>query len=380
MKKILHITNWYPNKWHNLEGIFVKKQFKLFAEVFPSHLINVQVRHSNSIFKYRHVIYSDDEEGFYIFTKVKSVKLIEIMTSLLLLWSLSKSKYKNYKLLHFHIAYPLLNYYSWWKKLIKLPLIITEHWSAYHYNFYLPKSTRKLKRVKYIFKQKIPVISVSKALLFDIQKFSGSEDFPSIVIPNVIDRIYFDCKNKSSSSDKPTFFMVNVWRRIKNPFPMLDAFSKLSKSGFEFELRIGGYGDLMSEIQAYVVKSGLSSHVSFLGKLNNQEIAKELSSASAYLFSSDYETFSVACAQALSSGCPLIGPPLPAILEYAKINEDIIIVDKNLKQDWINSIRFFNSNVSNYKRDKIAKKAGKLFSVNKIKKSYYDFIKTHIKY
>ncbi len=379
MKKILHITNWYPNKWHNLEGVFVKEQFKVFSEVIPSHLINVQVRHSNNLFKYKHIKYSDVEEGFYIFTRIQSAKIIEILTSFLLLWSLSKSKYKNYKLLHFHIAYPLLNYYSWWKKLIKLPLVISEHWSAYHYNFYLPKSTKKLNRVKNIFKQNIPLITVSKALLHDIQKFSGSKDFPSIVIPNVIDRVYFDSKNKSFSPEKPIFFIVNVWRRIKNPFPMLDAFSELSKSGFEFELRIGGYGELISEMKAYVLKRDFGANVSFLGKLNNQEIAKELSRASAYLFSSDFETFSVACAQALSSGCPLIGPPLSAILEYAEANEDIVIVENNLKQDWINSILFFNANASNYKRDKIAKKAAKLFSVNKIKKSYYDFIKTYIK-
>lgn len=374
MKKILHITNWYPNRWDNIEGVFVQEQYKVFSEVTDSHLINVQVRAGKKLIEYEYIRYSDAEEGYYILTKIKSNKIIEVLTTFLLLWALLKSDYKKFDLLHFHIAYPLLSYYSLWKRIIRKPLLISEHWSAYHFNFYMSLSTKKLDRVKRIFKQNIPLITVSKALLEDIQTFSDDRDFPSIVIPNVVDQKHFYYQNNCVSSKIPVFFIVNVWRSIKNPFPTLEAFAKLTSNGINFKLNIGGYGPLLEEMIEYVKENGLDSQVSFLGKMNKEQIAQELSSSHAYLFSSEYETFSVACAQALSCGCPLIGPPLPAILEYANSKQDIVILSENTSQAWISSLQSFIDNMSLYNRMEISKKAERHLSPENIKKSYIDFL------
>ena len=72
-KKILHIANWYPNKWDDLQGIFIKEQYKVFSEVTDSYLINVQVRSGKKYLEYQCVEYSDDEVGFYLLTKIKSL-------------------------------------------------------------------------------------------------------------------------------------------------------------------------------------------------------------------------------------------------------------------------------------------------------------------
>lgn len=374
MKKILHITNLYPNQWENLEGIFVQEQYKVFSGVTDSHLINVQVREGSKLFEYQHIDYSDTEEGYYLLTKIKSQKIIEILTTFLLLWVLFKTNYKKYDLLHFHIAYPLLTYYSCWKRIIKKPLVISEHWSAYHFNFYMPKETKKLDRVKNIFRQNIPLITVSKALLEDIQKFAGSKEFPAVVIPNVIDHKYFHYRNNIVSNEIPVFFMVNVWRSIKNPFPMLEAFADLSSKGIPFQLNIGGYGPLLEDMKDFVKEKRFESQVVFLGKMDKTEIAKELSVSHAYLFSSEYETFSVAYAQALSCGCPLVGPPIPAILEYAEPQKDIVLLEENTTQAWINSIEIFIENLSSYNRIQVSKKAEKYFSNENIKKLYQEFL------
>lgn len=374
MNKILHITNWYPNKWDDLEGIFVKEQYGVFSEVADSHLLNVQVRNGKKLFEYQHVDYSDSEEGYYLLTKIKSTKIIEILTTLLLVWALFKSDYKTYDLLHFHIAYPLLTYYSWWKRVVKIPIVISEHWSAYHFYFYMPLTTKKLDRVKNIFKQNIPLLIVSKALLEDIQHFSGSKDFQASVIPNVIDQKYFHYKRNIVSNETPVFFMVNVWRSIKNPFSMLEAFSKLASQGTPFKLRIGGYGPLLEEMMKFVKEKGFDSQVSFLGKMEKVQIANELSMSHGYLFSSDYETFSVACAQALSCGCPLIGPPIPAVLEYATPQKDIALLHENTVNGWVDALQVFIRDISLYNRIGIAEKAKKSFSIENMKSSYQDFL------
>lgn len=376
MKKILHITNWYPNKWNDVEAIFIQEQFKLFSEVSHTVLLHVEVRSDRRWFKYEKVKYSETETGFYILTRIKTFRVIEILSTLLLMWSLFRSKYSSYDLLHFHIAYPLLTYYHLWKKFIKKPVIISEHWSAYHFNFFMPLATKKLDRIKNIFKQHIPLITVSKALLEDIQTFAGTKSFPGAVIPNVIDHNVYYFNETNKQKEKPVFLIVNFWREIKNPFPMLEAFANLAATGVAFELRIGGYGPLIEEMEIFVHEHKLDKHVVLLGKIYKQEIAKEMNDADAYLFSSNYETFSVICAEALSCGCPLIGPPIPAILEYTDSNE-MMIVHTNDANGWQSAILSFIDNMRYYDHKKISQKALACLSHNKITAAYETLVEKY---
>jgi glycosyltransferase involved in cell wall biosynthesis len=373
MKKILHIANWYPNKCDDLEGIFVKEQYEVFSKVTDGHMINVQVRNAESLCRYAYVQYSDSEEGYYLLTKIKSTKVIELLTTFLLLWALFKSDYKKYELLHFHIAYPLLTYYSWWKRIIKLPILICEHWSAYHFNFYMPQETKKLDRIKGIFKQKIPLITVSAALLKDIQTFSNTKDSPSTVIPNVIDQKYFYYDNSFVPNKIPLFFAVNNWRKIKNPFPMLEGFTKLHHEKLDFKLLLGGYGEELEKMKSFVGEKGFLEKVIFLGKMSKEQIASTLKKSDAYLFSSTYETFSVVSAQAVMCGVLLIGPRLSAIEEYAD-SSAYVALEENTPTAWTEKIRYFITHRSSYNREEIARKAETYLSSEKIAKQYKEIL------
>jgi len=378
MKRVLHITNWYPHKWNDVEALFVKEQFDLFSEVTDAKLLHVEVRQGNHWFKYEKIEYSEKETGYYLLTKIKTFRIIEILSTFLLLWALFQNKVKKYDLLHFHIAYPLLTYYHIWKKFIKVPIIISEHWSAYHYNFFMPKETTKLERMKNIFRQSLPLITVSKALLNDIQTFAGTKEFPSYVVPNVIDLDIYHYRSVKWEKTRPVFFIVNFWRTIKNPFPMLEAFASLSKQNIPFELRIGGYGPILDEMKQFVADHGVEANTVFLGKLYKETIAEEMNVADAYLFSSDYETFSAVCAQALSCGCPLIGPPLTAIMEYAG-DEEMISLKANDQAGWIEAIDTFLKNKDCYIHEKIAQKAKAFLSHESIQNQYRAIVHEYTK-
>jgi len=369
MKKILHIANWYPNKWDNIQSKFIKEQYKVFTEVTDTKLINVQVRDGKKWITYEYIKYSEHEEGYYLLTKIKVNKIIELLTTLLLLWVLIKSKYKRYDMLHFHIAYPLLIHYYIWKFFIRIPIIISEHWSAYHFNFNLPKNTKKLSTVRKIFKQNIPVITVSKALGEDIKTFANVSDFPLCIIPNIIDTKIFYLKNIPQNKI-PTFFIVNYWRDIKNPFPMLKGFSKLK---IQYRLKIGGYGDLYQDIKTFVRKYKMEDKVVFLEKMTAEEISNTFNHSDIYLYTSLYETFSVICAEAISCGIPLMGPKIDAILEYTDEN-NAIYIEKNDDDFWFNALNSYITNHNGFNRLNISNEAKKVFSHEKIKKNYLKFI------
>ena len=376
--KVLHIANWYPNKWDDLQGVFIKEQYKVFSEVTDSHLINVQVRDGKKVIEYEYIKYSENEEGYYLLTKIKSNKVIELLTTLLFLWALIKTNYKKYNLLHIHIAYPLLIHYFIWKRIIKLPVIISEHWSAYHFNFYIPKKSKKLDGIKRIFRQGIPIITVSNALKSDIEDFSNIKITPSIVIPNVLKVKKTSSRKNYNKDDISTFFIVNIWTDIKNPFPLLEGFLELSKLKKTFHLKIGGDGVLIPKMKQFVHDNNLEKYVTFLGRMNQEEIKNTYLMSNAYLFASKYETFSVVSAEALCYGIPLIGPKIPAILEYTR-QEDIVTIDEHTSRSWLQGLNSFIEKKETYNQEEISQYYRSYFSIKKIQNRYKDTINDWIK-
>ncbi|MBL4775965.1 MAG: glycosyltransferase [Mariprofundus sp.] len=372
-RNVLHVANWYPNQWHEHEGVFVKEQCDLFSNVVDVRLVNVQVRSGSRWFEFKKKQYSETETGYYLLTRISKGKIIELLTTLLLLWVLKKEKANQYDLLHVHIAYPLLIHYRWWKRWIKTKVLISEHWTAYHFNFYLPENSPKLKAFKRIFQQQIPLIAVSNALLQDIREFSGGAEFPGHVLPNVIDLAEFRYSEKKHLSGVPTFFTVNLWRDIKNPFPMLEGFLDLARSGERFKLIIGGYGPLLEKMQQFVSENKGCEAIKFTGAMNKTEIAEALWDSDAYVFSSSYETFSVACAQALCCGVPLMGPSIPAIREYAG-RKDMIIVPGNSAEGWENTIRQFLNEKPQFDRQAISCRAVARFATAPIQQRYGEIL------
>ena len=376
--KILHITNWYPNPWHAHEGIFIKNQLDAFSEISDSAIVNIQSRKSETFFTFCHKKYNNNEEGVFILSSTPWQRLHEFFTTILLIYVLFKKKANEFDLIHVHIAYPLLVHYWILKYIIKKPILISEHWSAYHYNFYLEHDNKNLNSIKSIFRNKLPLITVSKSLLNDITRFSGTFQFNNSIIPNFINDVFLESEILKNLQTTPTFFTVNLWRDIKNPFPMLKAFALLSSSEYDFNLIIGGYGPLLEKMVDYVKSSSLAHHTQFLGKMDSHQICESLKISDAYLFSSEYETFSVACAQALCTGTPLIGPMIDAISEYAT-PLDWKVVEQNDVNNWYSALVSFIENRFDYNHENIANRARTRFNKNQLKSQYLDIITKLIK-
>lgn len=378
--RVLHISNWYPNEWVAHEGVFIREHFHLFSTVADSRLINVQVRPGDKWFEFRHRRYNERESAYFILTKITKVRLVEVLTSALLLWVLLKERASTFDIWHFHIAYPLLIHFRWWKRWWRQGLtkriLISEHWSAYHFNFRLPNDTKKLDRVKKIFRQNLPVVTVSQALLDDIRKFSNTNDFPSYVIANVIDDTVFRVIPCAMAKSHINFFMVNVWRDVKNPFPIIDGFRRFLQSiEPNAALFVGGYGPLLPQMKDYVQETGITDRVIFTGRLEKQEIAQYLACTDAYLYASTYETFSIACAQALFCGVPLMGPKIPAIMEYTS-KDAYIEVDDNSGEGWERAMREFVRQGEKFHREKIAGQVRETLSTPAIVQKYRNVLES----
>jgi glycosyltransferase involved in cell wall biosynthesis len=375
--RILHVANWYPNPWNDLEGNFISRQIQSFCDEIPGDAVVVQVRyHPSAIARFHRVYLVGGVPGYFLLTSFgRSGRLSTLLSTLLLLIILVRHRFWRFSALHFHIANPLLSHVGVWKYFVRKPVFISEHWSAYHYNFYLPEDSTKLEPLRRPFHHHYPLLAVSQALINDIQLFAKTKQFPAYVMPNIV-----PLHGASSNTNSIVrLFTVNRWVPIKDPMPMLEGLALAMSAGEHFELIIGGGGGLLEQMIDFISNSQLKNSTKFLGWMDKDQIAAELSRSDGYLFSSRYETFSIACAEALGAGVPLIGPIIPAIAEYADYSEWEQVQGRTAI-NWKMSIVRFLERLKNNDFDslRIASNCEKHFAPKLLREHYRFIVDRHV--
>lgn len=354
---ILHITNWYPNKYNKKEAIWIKQHIAALDEYGLNKIYHFNITKSRKLY------YSKNKQGKLNQTIIgipfHQWFFLEILYGLWLSYQLLIKKiYKEYDVINFHIAYPMLTYWHLIKRWVKKPIVITEHWSAYHFNFGVQK---QLPRIQKIFRQNIPVITVSQALAKDIKVFSKT-DFPHFVVPNVVDNKIFNLKKNQER--KPFLFMVSQWKLPKTPLLIMQAYLESDIVG-KYTLKIGGYGPLWTDMYSFIKENEAEKKIELCGKLDSKEIADYMQECKAFLHPSDYETFSVVCAEAIASGAYVIVPKVGGIKEVVGKNGHLL--NKNRISDWKEAFQHIPSNFKSDYNDQ--------FSAEKVKKKYLKSLK-----
>lgn len=354
--KVLHITNWYPNDANPNESPFIKRHIQSIEPFVQQKIFHLNISKGRFLLLINLKTFILKLPGLpWLFS--------ELFSCLVLLCYLGYQRVnRNYDIINFHIAYPNLTFWNQIFKWVKIPVVITEHWSAYHLNFGVSK---KLPRISQIFHQSIPVIAVSQALIDDIRDYSQKE-FPSYIVPNVVDKKVF-YRDHGIERESKRFFMVSQWKEPKQPFIVIGAFKKLLREDSDVKLYIGGFGPQWLQMKEAVESV---DQIQLLGKLNSEEIALQMNMASAYLHPSDYETFSVVCAEALSCGCPVISSEVGGIVEF--VNETNGILVRENKED-----QFFTA-MHEFLTDPLSFEEIDTFSVRSVGARYYNILQNII--
>ncbi len=364
--KILHITSWYPE--NNKEGIFVEEHINALSLY---SLNEVWVVNCSSGKRRIKLSLSSKVKIFKISIPSKVWLLVEFISflQLMILGILNFRKLRQVDVINFHIAYPNLTYYRFLTWLFpRNKICITEHWSAYHFNFGVSK---ELNRIKKIFNHNIPLITVSKALSDDIKLFSKCSQHIE-VIPNVVNDSF--CK-LNTDTNKKVLFMLGHWNYPKDPMTILKGFHTYVKSDAKAHLKIGGNGGLLEDIENYVTENELTTNVTFLGFLNTKEVVEEMQKADGFIHCSDYETFSVVCAEAISCGTPVIASRVGGIPEFIDESNGVWLEVNSSEEIAFKIQCHFNKK---YDRQEIAKRAKSKFSPKQVGGQYYRFLRSLI--
>lgn len=177
-----------------------------------------------------------------------------------------------------------------------------EYWAKYlGYKTVVGSSINKAKKII------VPTASTKKTVL---EHYPQTEGKIVITHEGIDDRL--SQYKKKTTRDKNTLIYVGSLYPHKNVELVIKALKELPK----WEFKVVGARDVFQEkTQEMVKKNGVEKQVKFLGRLSDQELAKELQQATALVQPSLSEGFGLTGIEAMSLNTPVISSNIPVLQE-----------------------------------------------------------------
>ena len=130
---------------------------------------------------------------------------------------------------------------------------------------------------------------------------------------------------------------------------------------------------LLNEIKDAISRLNISEQVELLGRLGQDELHEQMIHSTAFIHNSEYETFSIVCAEALSVGTPLIVNELPAVNEYFQESEEGLLVKDQSSASWAAAMKGVVEKFAKLKNNP-NKRIKELFSASKVGSQYQQIL------
>jgi len=108
---------------------------------------------------------------------------------------------------------------------------------------------------------------------------------------------------------------------------MLQACRLVREEVPEFKLFIAGEGELRVELQDKADELGLGANVSFLGKVNDEELPYWYNRVSLFCLPSHFEGFGIVCLEAMACGTPVVASRAPGIIDVIPEEHDDLLTE-----------------------------------------------------
>lgn len=378
--KVLFLVSWYPSRINPINGSAIKKHAEAVAKYCDVGVLHV-TRDPNLKDKNCQIECSE-ENGILIirvYHKVLKVpfvpKLIKVIRCIR--WSypglkMIEERFGRPDIVHVNVALPAGAIALILKYLKSIPYIITEHYSAYteesgrfsNYPIYI-KLLSKL-----IFKNAEAVTAVSDFLINALKKNGLIKD-NYFTTPNIIDIP----QNLDWNKDDTRIRALTVSRlqdKTKNLSGLIKAFSKVASKYENIELHIIGDGKDREKLETLAVNLGLlDKNIFFHGYVPNDELHKYFAQTNFFILNSNFETFSLATAEAIAHGVPVVVTKCGGVEEFVTKEVGIFIERKN-EESLVKGIEYMIENWHKYDPVKLHNYAKVRFSYEKVGKMFYE--------
>ncbi len=309
--KILYLTQWYPNRYDAMEGLFVRKHAQA-AQLGGCEVHVLALRPYEELSKTEfssQTINGVHEHILYTPTGRAIAELRNIITA----WRLWHKQYGVPDAVHLNVItkWGLLARYLHTRH--NTPYIITEHWSGY-----LPENmqftgTARRAIARYAVNGAHAVTAVS-GLLRDAMIQCGLQHSNFSVLPNVVDDFFYTHTPKENITARPEwakhqFVHVSCFdNRAKNTLDIIRATALLRKQRNDFRMVMVGTGIDIEETQQLADSLGLIAcgTVVFTGEQTPEQVKVWLDSSDCFVLYSNYETAAVVLQEAAACRLPII--------------------------------------------------------------------------
>lgn len=124
-------------------------------------------------------------------------------------------------------------------------------------------------------------------------------------IENPVSNIFFDVER----DPKSVIFYAGMLSKRKNILLLLKAFKMIVDKGHDVRLKLAGperESDYLEMCKSYIKENKLDNRIDFIGELNSQEIASELSHAICSVLVSKQETAPLFIGESMAAGVPVV--------------------------------------------------------------------------
>ena len=378
---IFIIPSWYPSPDHPISGIFNKEQAVALSKYDPSSNFAIslwgQKTEGNLLWGKDHFLNLLKIFKFlslFAWEKEVSNNLIEYYspaltwTKKILAGNMSniiKANVENFKrfenkvgkvdMIHAHATYPAGYVALILSREFKIPYIITEQITPFPSKHYLDSRGKLARDVSRTLVEAQSIVAVSPALH---AKFLEMGFLKSICIPNLTDEFFFKPSRNNSPSNVITFFMLGRMVEQKGVNILLQALADCGNRNIYF--RIGGDGKKLDEYKKIATQLNLTN-ITWLGKLNRNEVRDELQRCQAFVLPSLHENLPLVLLEAIACGKPIIATKCGGPESIVNENNGLL-AEVGDNQDLANKIGWMVENYHTYNADQIREDFMKRFS------------------
>lgn len=305
--KILFLTRWYPNDRDLQLGVFVEKHARAvasFAEVrviaaFPGETAGK---------RYRIEEISENQYHSCVVYYRKSGPLMAIFHYFLAMQQGIKMMVRTSgkpDLIHAHVLLRPFVLAFLLSKRWRIPFFITEHWTGYIHGAFQRKFFLYKELTRYLFQKAAGVSVVSSSLIHHFQTHR-LRNADLRIIPNVVD-FPAELVRIPNEGVLRILTVADLADANKNISGVIRVLASLTDKLPEFQYHIVGGGDDEQELKKLAASFlSLKGRVIFHGRVPNEQVYGFMLNSDFLIVNSRVETFSVATAEAIGSGLPVI--------------------------------------------------------------------------
>ena len=311
MKKLLIISNQFPNKQNPVQGIYVKEQALELKKYFKVNVFTVQNTGTNSISNYC----SDKIDVTYVQFSFRKFLFSPLKYFIAVREPLKKIlRDYNPDIIHVHDYQHIPDVFvlSFLLKKYISKTVVTFHNSRQLFDSHLYMRWFYKATLRNVLAKFNKIIVVSNKLNKMISKYCSSNNVR--IIGNGIRAIEYHCSKDQlepfiQKIDKNYFNIIAVGNLTptKGFDLLIKTVVELIKLNYKINLHIFGNGSEKEKLEGIVVSNNLSENVFLHGRLENRIIRNLYKYFDAFVLPSWSETFGIVYLEAMYSKIPIIG-------------------------------------------------------------------------